>query len=60
MDEWEIDKPHGQCCGSGKKIEYGQEYFAALVETEFQKEATKALIRITKKDFGKEYDKYLE
>jgi hypothetical protein len=34
MDEWEIDKPLGQCCGSGKKIEYGEEYFAALVETE--------------------------
>ena len=34
MDEWEIDKPLGQCCGSGKKIEHGQEYFAALVETE--------------------------
>jgi hypothetical protein len=34
MSEWEIDKPLGQCCGSGKKIEYGEEYFAALVETE--------------------------
>ncbi len=34
MDEWEIEKPLGQCCGSGKKIEYGEEYFAALVETE--------------------------
>jgi len=34
MDEWEIDKPLGQCCGTGKKIEYGEEYFAALVETE--------------------------
>ena len=34
MDEWEIDKPLGQCSGSGKKIEYGEEYFAALVETE--------------------------
>jgi hypothetical protein len=34
MDEWEIDKPLGQCCGSGKKIEYDEEYFAALVETE--------------------------
>ncbi len=33
MDEWEIDKPLGQCCGTGEKIEYGQEYFAALVET---------------------------
>jgi len=34
MDEWEIDKPVGQCCGSGKKIKYGEEYFAALVEIE--------------------------
>jgi hypothetical protein len=34
MDEWEIEKPLGQCWGSGKKIEYGEEYFAALVETE--------------------------
>jgi hypothetical protein len=33
MDEWEIDKPHGQCYGSGRKIGYGEEYFAALVET---------------------------
>ena len=34
MDEWEVSKPLGQCCGSGKKIECGEEYFAALVETE--------------------------
>ena len=34
MDEWEIEKPLGQCWGTGKKIEYGEEYFAALVETE--------------------------
>ncbi|HUW20243.1 MAG TPA: hypothetical protein VMW16_13175 [Sedimentisphaerales bacterium] len=34
MDEWEIDKPLGHCYGTGRKIEYGQEYFAALVETE--------------------------
>ena len=34
MDEWEINKPLGQCCGSGKKIEYGEEYFGALIETE--------------------------
>ena len=33
MDEWEINKPLGQCHGTGKKIEYGQEYFGALVET---------------------------
>ena len=34
MDEWEIDKPLGQCWGSGKKIKSGEEYFGALVETE--------------------------
>ncbi|MFA5251928.1 MAG: hypothetical protein WC454_05010 [Phycisphaerae bacterium] len=33
MSDWEIDKPLEQCSGSGKKIEYGEEYFAALVET---------------------------
>jgi len=33
MDEWEIEKPLGQCYGSGKKIEHSEEYFAALVET---------------------------
>jgi len=34
MDEWEINKPLGQCYGTGRKIEYGEEYFGALVETE--------------------------
>lgn len=34
MSEWEVDRPLGQCCGSGKKIEYGEEYFGALVQTE--------------------------
>jgi len=33
MDDWEIDKPLGHCYGTGRKIENGQEYFAALVET---------------------------
>jgi len=33
MDQWEINKPLGECYGSGKKIEYGEEYFGALVET---------------------------
>jgi len=33
MDEWEINKPLGQCYGTGRKIEYGKEYFGALVET---------------------------
>ncbi len=34
MSEWEINKPLGQCYGSGKTIEHGEEYFGALVETE--------------------------
>jgi len=34
MDEWVINRPLGQCCGSGRKIEYGEEYYATLVETE--------------------------
>jgi hypothetical protein len=34
MEDWEINKPLGQCWGTGKKIGYGEEYFAALVETE--------------------------
>jgi len=33
MSEWEVDKPFGQCYGTGRKIEYGEEYFGALVET---------------------------
>ena len=33
MSEWEINKPLGQCPGTERKIEYGEEYFAALVET---------------------------
>lgn len=34
MDDWQIDKPLGQCYGTGAQIEPGQEYFAALVETQ--------------------------
>lgn len=33
MVEWEINKPLGECCETGKKIGYDEEYFAALVET---------------------------
>ena len=33
MAEWDINRPLGQCAGSGKRIEPGQEYFAALAET---------------------------
>jgi hypothetical protein len=34
MGDWEINKPLGHCHGNGRKIEYGEEYFGALVETE--------------------------
>ena len=34
MEEWEIEKSLGQCCGTGKEIGYGEEFFAALIETE--------------------------
>ena len=34
MSEWEINRPLGQCYGTERKIECGEEYFAALVETE--------------------------
>ncbi len=34
MADWEINRPLGQCSGSGRRIEPGEEYFGALVETE--------------------------
>ena len=34
MADWEIKKTLGQCCGTGKKFEAGQEYFAALIVTD--------------------------
>ncbi len=34
MNDWTINKPLGQCFGTGTKIEYGQEYYGALVQTE--------------------------
>ena len=34
MADWDINKPLGQCCGTGRQIECGQEYFGALVETD--------------------------
>ena len=33
MADWVINKPLGECCGSGRKIEPGEEYYGALVET---------------------------
>ena len=32
MAEWEIKKTLGQCSGTGREFEIGEEYFAALVE----------------------------
>jgi hypothetical protein len=34
MSDWEIKRPLGECCGSGKRIESGEEYVGALVEIE--------------------------
>ncbi|MHC4534415.1 MAG: hypothetical protein ACYS6K_10720 [Planctomycetota bacterium] len=34
MSEWEVDKPLGQCYGTSRKIEPGEEYFGALIEIE--------------------------
>jgi len=34
MEQWEISKSLEQCYGTSRKIMYGEEYFAALVETE--------------------------
>jgi len=46
MADWEINRPLGQCSGSGRKIEPGEDYYGALVETE------QGLLR---RDFGSEY-----
>jgi hypothetical protein len=34
MGDWEINRPLGECFGSGRKIEYGEEYFGALAVAE--------------------------
>ena len=34
MGDWEIKRPLGECSGSGRRIDSGEEYFGALVETE--------------------------
>ncbi len=34
MAEWEIEKSQEQCAGTGRGIECGEDYFAALIETE--------------------------
>jgi len=46
MADWDINRPLGECCGTGRQIEAGQEYFGALVETE------QGLVR---RDFCEEY-----
>ena len=33
MAEWEIEKPLGQCCGTDRQIQPGEEYYAALIKT---------------------------
>ncbi len=32
MADWQISKPTGLCCGDGRQIEPGQEYYGALIE----------------------------
>ncbi len=34
MADWEIKKPLGQCCLTNREIQPGEEFYAALVETE--------------------------
>lgn len=34
MADWVINKPLGECCGTGRQIEPGEEYYGALIETE--------------------------
>jgi len=34
MADWEITRPLGQCSGTGRVIEAGEEYYGALVETD--------------------------
>ncbi|MBN2312594.1 MAG: hypothetical protein JXM79_01605 [Sedimentisphaerales bacterium] len=34
MSDWDINKPLGQCFGTSRIIEPGEEYFGALVKTE--------------------------
>lgn len=46
ISDWEIRKSLGQCFGTGEPIADGQEYYAALVETENGLE---------RRDFGLEY-----
>jgi hypothetical protein len=46
MAEWVINKPLGECFGTGRKIAPGEEYFGALVETDQGLE---------RRDFSKEY-----
>jgi hypothetical protein len=33
MADWNINKPLGKCCGSGREISDNEDYFAALIET---------------------------
>ena len=32
MEQWEVQRSDGQCKGTGKKMEPGEEYYAALVD----------------------------
>lgn len=34
MADWQINKTLGQCSGTGRELEIGEEYYAALIESE--------------------------
>ncbi len=46
MADWEINRPLGECSGSGRKIEAGEEYYGALVQGEEG---------LQRRDFSSEY-----
>lgn len=46
MAEWEIKKTLGQCCGTNRQLAVGEEYYAALIQTE---------TGLERRDFSTEY-----
>lgn len=32
MEQWEVKRSDGECCGTGEKLQPGQEYYAALID----------------------------
>lgn len=46
MGDWDIGRPLGECSGTGRQIQTGEEYYGALVETEQG---------LQRRDFSQEY-----